>query len=129
MLTLKVPLWCLRGGLFHYICLNGLLIMTFSSTIQILKLNEVEKGKSAKTGKDWERHTAETMLLNDDGTIDVVGKLDIPPSLRGAVGVGTFRAGFSLQVPTFGSDQGKVVARLVSLQAAVVRKPEPAKAA
>lgn len=110
--------------------------MSFQSTINILKLNDVVKGKSAKTGKDWERHTAETMLLNDDGSIECVGKLDIPPSLRGCVSVGVFRAGFSLSVPTFGEDQGKVVSRLVSLQAVPPMRspsaipparPEPAK--
>lgn len=110
--------------------------MSHSSTIQILKMNDVVKGIS-KAGAAWERHTAETMLLNDDGSIECVGKLDIPPALRGLVAVGTWRAGFSLQVPTFGDDQGKVVSRLVSLQPAQVRtgpplasaaRPEPAKA-
>ena len=95
--------------------------MSFSSTIQILKVNEVEKGVSKKTGQPWERHTAETMLLNDDGSIDVVGKLDIPPALRGEVAVGTYRAGFALTVPTFGDQQGKVTTRLTSLQLVPVR--------
>lgn len=99
--------------------------MSFSSTIQILKVNAVETGVAAKTGKAWERHTAECMLLADDGSIECVGKLDIPPTLRGLVAVGTFRAGFSLQVPTFGQDQGKVVSRLVSLQAVPVRQAPP----
>lgn len=103
--------------------------MSFSSTIQILKLNEVEKGTSKKTGQPWERHTAETMLLNDDGTIEVVGKLDIPPVLRGQVTVGTFRAGFSLQVPSFGLQQGQVTARLVSLLPVPVRATAAAPAA
>lgn len=89
--------------------------MSHSSTIQILKVNEVEKGVSKKTNQPWERHTAETVLLNDDGSIECVGKLDIPPPLRGQLNVGIYRAGFSMQVPTYGLDQGKIVSRLVSL--------------
>lgn len=89
--------------------------MSLSSTIQILKVNPVESGVSKKTGSPWERHTAEAILLNDDGGIECVGKLDIPPSMRGLVTVGTFRGGFSFHVPTFGNDQGRITARLVSL--------------
>jgi hypothetical protein len=95
--------------------------MSNFSTINILKLNEVVKGKSEKTGKDWERHTAEAVCLLDDGSIECVGKLDIPPDMRGQVTVGVFRAGFSLHVPTYGDQQGKITSRLVSLQSVPVR--------
>lgn len=93
----------------------------FSSTIQVLKLNEVEKGTSRKTGQPWERHTAECVLLADDGSIECVGKLNIPEPLRGAVTTGTFRAGFTLHVPTFGDQQGQITSRLVSLTPVPVR--------
>jgi len=127
VLSLNVHELVIRGGLFHYISLNGLFIMSYSSTIQILKVNAVETGVSQKNGAKWERHTAETMLLTDDGTIDVVGKLDIPPSLRGQVIPGIFRAGFALVVPTYGTEQGKIVSRLVSLMPIPVRQaPAPA---
>lgn len=95
--------------------LNGLITMSFSSTIQILKVNEVEKGIAKKTGQPWERHTAECMLLNDDSSIECVGRLVIPTAMRETVSVGTFRAGFSLVVPTFGDQKGDITARLVSL--------------
>lgn len=123
----------LRGGLFHLTGLNGLFTMPFSSTIQILKINEVEKGIAKKTGQPWERHTAECMLLNDDGTIDCVGRLVIPAAMRETLQVGTFRAGFSLVVPTFGDQKGDISARLTSLLPVVsgkpVASPAPAKAA
>lgn len=124
----------LRGGLFHCSTgLNGLFTMSFSSTIQILKINEVEKGIAKKTGQPWERHTAECMLLNDDGTIDCVGRLVIPTAMRETLQVGTFRAGFSLVVPTFGDQKGDISARLTSLLPVVSSKPvapaSPAKAA
>jgi len=89
--------------------------MSFSSTIQILKVNEVEKGIAKKTGQPWERHTAECMLLADDGSIDCVGRLVIPTAMRETVAVGIFRAGFALVVPTFGDQQGQITARLTSL--------------
>lgn len=103
--------------------------MSFSSTIQILKVNEVEKGVAKKTGQPWERHTAECMLLADDGSIECVGRLVIPATLRESVSVGTFRAGFSLVVPTFGDQKGDITSRLVSLQpvgAAVKSAPKAA---
>jgi len=98
------------------------------STLNILKLNEVETGTSTKTGKPWERHTAECVVLLDDGSVECVGKLDIPPSMRGQLAVGVFRAGFSLHVPTFGDQQGKITSRLVSLQPVPVRGAAPAAA-
>jgi len=89
--------------------------MSFYSTVNVLQVNEIEKGTSAKTGKPWERHTAEAVLVNEETGEVSVGKLDIPPTLRGTVSKGVYRAGFSLHVPTFGDQQGKIVSRLVSL--------------
>lgn len=97
--------------------------MSFSSTIQVLKVNEVEKGVSKKTGQPWERHTAECMLLDDSGEVECVGKLTIPQALRETVAKGVFRAGFSLVVPTFGDQKGEISARLVSLQPVPLRSP------
>jgi len=124
MSTLKAPFsWCLRGGLFHFSTgLNGLFIMSFSSTLQVLKVNAVESGTSKKTGTAWERHTAECMLLNDDGEIECVGRLVIPQAMRETIKVGTFRAGFALVVPTFGDAKGDITARLTSLLPVVASK-------
>lgn len=100
--------------------------MSFSSTLQILKVNEVERGISKKTGQAWERHTAECMLLADDGSIDCVGRLVIPTAMRESIQVGTFRAGFALVVPTFGDQQGQITARLASLLPMVAIAPKSA---
>lgn len=100
--------------------------MNFSSTIQILKVNEVERGVSRKTGQPWERHTAECCLLADDGSVESVGRLNLPESIRTAgVTTGVYRAGFTLHVPTYGDSKGDITARLVSLQAAPVRTAPP----
>lgn len=131
MSTLKAPfVWCLRGGLFHFSTgLNGLFIMSFSSTVSVLKVNAVESGISKKTGSAWERHTAECMLLDDDGAIECVGRLVIPQALREAVKVGVFRATFALVVPTFGDSKGDISARLTGLVPVPVKASVPAKVA
>ena len=99
--------------------------MSFSSTIQVLKINEVEKGISKKTGQPWERHTAECCLLDASGAVECVGKLSIPPPLRGELKIGVFSAGFTLAVPTYGDAKGDITARLVSLVAVPVRSVSP----
>lgn len=103
--------------------LNGLITMSFSSTLQILKINAVESGISKKTGSAWERHTAECMLLADDGSIECVGRLVIPPTMRESLAVGTFRASFALVVPTYGDAKGDITARLTGLLPMVAAKP------
>ena len=88
--------------------------MSFSSLIQVLKVNEVVKGVS-KAGNAYERHSAECLLLDEKGGVECVGRLVIPEALRPLVAVGTFTAGFTLRVPTFGDRKGDIEAALVSL--------------
>lgn len=95
--------------------LNGVITMSFSSTLQVLKINAVESGISKKTGTAWERHTAECMLLDDKNEIECVGRLVIPPIMRESLTVGTFRASFALVVPTYGDAKGDITARLTGL--------------
>lgn len=89
--------------------------MAMSSTIQILKVNEIESGVSAKTQKPWERHTAECIVLTDDGQVECVGRFVVPPALREGLRTGVFRAAFSLRVPTFGDNKGDIVPQLTGL--------------
>lgn len=110
------------------IVLNGFITMSFSSTVQVLKINPVESGVSKKTGQPWERHTAECMLLDDDGAIECVGRLVIPQAMREDLKVGTFRASFALVVPTFGDQKGDITARLTGLVPVTVGKSAPAAA-
>ncbi|RYE81478.1 MAG: hypothetical protein EOO80_01010 [Oxalobacteraceae bacterium] len=67
------------------------------SIIQILKLNEVRKGVSSKTGRPYEMQDAECLLLNDDGTPASVGVLQIPRELMGKAATGTFLGTFGLR--------------------------------
>ncbi|MFM2276395.1 MAG: hypothetical protein RL211_2267 [Pseudomonadota bacterium] len=88
--------------------------MSFSSTIQVLKVDPVEK-KQGKDGGEYEVHTAQTALLLDDGTLDKVGRLRIPSYLRDKVTVGIFRASFALEVAQWGQNKGDVIASLTGL--------------
>lgn len=113
----------LHGGFPVRSCtvLNGLITMSFSSTVQVLKVNAIESGISKKTQQPWERHTAECMLLADDGSIECVGRMVIPKTMIDDVKIGTFRASFALVVPTFGDQKGDITARLTGLVPVPVR--------
>lgn len=99
--------------------------MTFSSTIQVLKVDEPEEKTSPKDQSKYMVHTAQTALLLDDGTLDKVGRLRIPPALRDVVKVGVFRASFALEVAQWGQNKGDVIAVLTGL---VPSRPAPSTA-
>lgn len=67
------------------------------SIIQVLKLNDPKTGISKKNGNAYDMQDAECLLLNDDGSIDQVGVLQVPKSLREKIAVGTFRGSFAMQ--------------------------------
>lgn len=94
--------------------------MSFSSTIQILKVDNPEE-KTGKDGGKYTVHTAQTALLSDDGELQKVGRLRIPESMRDKVKVGTFRASFSLEVAQWGQNKGDVIASLVDLMPVAVK--------
>ncbi|MES2949351.1 MAG: hypothetical protein V4858_12500 [Pseudomonadota bacterium] len=103
--------------------------MKFSSTVNILKVNELETGVSGKTGKPWDRMTAECALLDDDGVLECVGRLVIPQAMREGIKTGVYRAGFALVVPTFGDQKGDITARLTALTPVPVKGvPTPPRA-
>lgn len=100
----------------------------FHSQIQILKVDAPEE----KTGKDGGKYmvrAAQTALLDDDGVLQKVGRLRFNEALEKDVKVGVFRAGFSLEVATYGLNKGDVIATLVSLQPVPVRQAVSARPA
>lgn len=97
--------------------------MSFSSTIQVLKVDTPEEKTSPKDGSKYTVRTAQTMLLTDDGKLDKVGRLRIPDRLADAVKEGVFRASFALEVAQWGQNKGDVIAVLTGLV------PMPPKAA
>lgn len=99
----------------------------FHSLIQVLKVDPVEE-KTGKDGSKYTIRTAQTALLADDGSLEKVGRLRIPERMADQVKVGTFRAGFSLEVAQWGQNKGDVIASLVSLIQQPVRGAAPAAA-
>ncbi len=100
--------------------------MKFASTIQILKVDPVETRKSPKDGSEYQIHTAQTALLNDDGELEKVGRLRIPEPMREKVKVGIFRASFALEVAQWGQNKGDVIAQLVDLIPVPAKRPATA---
>ncbi len=101
--------------------------MSFSSLIQVLKVDPVEKRRSPKDGSEYEIHTAQTALLSDDGELQKVGRLRIPEPMREKIKVGTFRASFALEVAQWGQNKGDVIASLVDLLPVPVKGAPAAK--
>ncbi len=95
--------------------------MSFSSRIQVLKVDAPEEKTSPKDQSKYTVYTAQTALLDDDGAILKVGRLRIPEKLRDMVKVGTFRASFALEVAQWGQSKGDVIAALTGLIPEVAR--------
>jgi hypothetical protein len=96
----------------------------FTSTIQILKVDAPVEKTSPKDQSKYMVHTAQCMLLNDDGSLDVVARLRIPQKMIELVKVGIFRAAFALERAEWGPNKGDVIASLVGL-VPVAAKPAP----
>lgn len=94
------------------------------SIIRILKLNEVRKGTSQKTGKPYEMQDAECLLLKDTGEVDQVGVLHIPKDLMGKVTEGDFIGTFALRANLQDRQINAVLTGLAPY--AVGRAPAPA---
>lgn len=99
----------------------------FSSMIQVFTIENEEK-TSARTGNKYQHFAARCALLDDSGAVVNVGALRVPPSMRDQVKIGTFRAGFALQVPDWGDQKGDIVAVLTDLSPVPVRVAAPAAA-
>lgn len=89
--------------------------MSFTSRIQVLKVDAPEEKTSPKDQSKYMVYTAQTALLNDAGELVKVGRLRIPEKLREIVKVGTFRASFALEVAQWGQSKGDVIAALTGL--------------
>lgn len=99
--------------------------MQHTSIVQILKVDN-KKGKSSKTGRDYEIETAECLLLTDTGEVSQVGVLDVPPDLRGKVQPGTYTASFTMRAAY---DTRRIQSVLVGLTAIPAQKAAKAPAA
>lgn len=89
-----------------------------STTIQILKINQIEAGVAKQTQKPYEWHTAECMLLDDAGGVSSVGRLVFPRALREKLGgvpqAGVYQAIIALVVLT-GERAGQISPQIIDL--------------
>ncbi|MGA0610853.1 hypothetical protein [Caldimonas sp. KR1-144] len=92
------------------------------SLLQIIAVGERRTGVSKTSGKPWEMQEAECILLNDDGTPNKVGVLNVPRELVGKVAVGTFIGSFALGA---NYKDRRIEAQLVGLQPYVQGKTPP----
>ena len=86
------------------------------SKLQILLVNQ-KTGTAKKTGNAYDIREAHCILFNDDGTPGAVGVLNVPKALLDKAVPGMYTASFGLEAPTFGENQGKIVAVLADLVA------------
>lgn len=86
--------------------------MALTSILQILKVNEKRTGN--KNGRDWAMQDAECMLLNDDGSLEQVGVLQLGKEMMGdaAPKPGVYAASFALRA---GMQDRKIGAVLTAL--------------
>jgi hypothetical protein len=82
--------------------------------IQILLVNKKE-GTAKKTGNAYDIREAHCVLRNEDGTAGAVGVLNVPKDLYDKAVPGVFTASFAVEAPTYGENQGKVIAVLKNL--------------
>jgi hypothetical protein len=93
--------------------------MQHTSIVQILKVDN-RKGKSQKTGRDYEMETAECILLDDTGQAVQVGVLDVPRELMGQVHPGIYTAAFTMRAAY---DTRRIQSVLVGLTAIPTQAP------
>lgn len=100
-----------------------------TSIIQVLKLNDPREWNFE--GRKGVSHSAECLLLGQDGTVEQVGVLNIPRDLVEKVRVGTFSGSFSLRANPASRKIEAILTDLTPLPPAGPAKPaaQPAKAA
>lgn len=97
------------------VLLRRLLIgQTMQTILEILIVNTKE-GTAKKTGNAYKISEAHCVLRDETGAAGAVGVLTVPKELEAVAKPGTYTATFALEAPTYGENQGKVVAALKGL--------------
>lgn len=93
--------------------------------LEILVVN-TKTGTGKKSGQPYSISEAHCVLRDTDGKAGAVGVLTVPKDLEAVAKPGVYTASFALEAPTFGENQGKVVAALkglVPVPAGAFRQP------
>jgi hypothetical protein len=82
--------------------------------LEILLVN-TKTGTARKTGQPYSISEAHCVLRDETGKAGAVGVLTVPKDLEAIAVPGVYTASFALEAPTYGENQGKVVAALRGL--------------
>jgi hypothetical protein len=86
-----------------------------NTILEILLVN-TKTGKSKRPPfNDYSISEAHCVLRNTEGQAGAVGVLTVPKELEGVAKPGLYTASFSIEAPTYGENQGKVIAVLKGL--------------
>jgi hypothetical protein len=86
------------------------------TVLEILLVNTTT-GNAKKTGQPYSISEAHCVLRDETGKAGAVGVLTIPKGLEASAVPGIYTAHFAMEAPTFGENQGKVIAVLKGLVA------------
>jgi hypothetical protein len=91
--------------------LMGLKMQTI---LEILLVN-TKTGNSKKTGQPFSISEAHCVLRDESGKAGAVGVLTVPKGMEARAVPGIYTASFAIEAPTYGDNQGKVIAVLKDL--------------
>ena len=95
-----------------------------TSIIQVLKLNDPREWKFE--GRSGVSHSAECLLLSQEGTVEQVGVLNIPRDLVEKVKVGVFTGSFALRANPASRKIEAVLTDLTPVPQQSAKSPAPA---
>jgi len=97
------------------VILRHLLIgKTMQTVLEILLVN-TKTGNAKKTGLPFSISEAHCVLRDETGKAGAVGVLTIPKGMESRAVPGIYTASFAIEAPTYGENQGKVIAVLKDL--------------
>lgn len=95
--------------------LRRLLIGQQMQTILEILLVNTKTGTAKKSGQPYSISEAHCILRDEAGKAGAVGVLTVPKDLEAVAKPGVFTAAFQMEAPTYGENQGKVIAVLKGL--------------
>lgn len=93
------------------------------STVQIFKLDDPES--RVFDGKTITNYHAQCALMNDDGSLHVVGRMRLTEELHKRVQPGFYRFSYGSRVATYGKSKGDIEAMIVDLVPVPTRGKSP----
>jgi hypothetical protein len=111
---MSVAAWLVVSGQGAALLQRLLIGQTMQTILEILLVN-TKTGTARKTGQPYSISEAHCVLRDETGKAGAVGVLTVPKDLEAMAVPGVYTASFALEAPTYGENQGKVVAALRGL--------------